>query len=145
MFTTALEPCIGQLARWMRRAAAWCRRPWSALELDPYQCCPAVHMCLQMLQPFSVTLHLHQATSALDAESEGLVQEALERAAAGRTVLVIAHRLSTVQGSDQVGHTSRPALLCPWVGLPIPGDSDGGPATVAVRRCDTGGLRGHAC
>ena len=45
---------------------------------------------------------LLQATSALDAESEGLVQEALERAAAGRTVLVIAHRLSTVQGSDQV-------------------------------------------
>lgn len=42
-----------------------------------------------------------QATSALDAESEGLVQQALERATAGRTVLVIAHRLSTVQGSDQ--------------------------------------------
>lgn len=47
-------------------------------------------------------IRLPQATSALDAESEGLVQEALERAAAGRTVLVIAHRLSTVQGSDQV-------------------------------------------
>jgi ABC-type transport system involved in cytochrome bd biosynthesis fused ATPase/permease subunit len=52
-----------------------------------------------------------QATSALDAESEGLVQEALERAAAGRTVLVIAHRLSTVQGSDQVvWHCSRVSL-----------------------------------
>jgi hypothetical protein len=49
-----------------------------------------------------VFVPLPQATSALDAESEGLVQEALERAAAGRTVLVIAHRLSTVQGSDQV-------------------------------------------
>ena len=43
-----------------------------------------------------------QATSALDAESEGLVQQALERVSAGRTVLVVAHRLSTVQGSDQV-------------------------------------------
>jgi hypothetical protein len=38
------------------------------------------------------------------------VQEALERAAAGRTVLVIAHRLSTVQGSDQVSST----IPLPW-------------------------------
>ena len=43
-----------------------------------------------------------QATSALDTESEALVQEALDRAAVGRTVLVIAHRLSTVQNSDEV-------------------------------------------
>jgi ABC-type multidrug transport system fused ATPase/permease subunit len=55
---------------------------------------------------------LPQATSALDAESEGLVQEALERAAAGRTVLVIAHRLSTVQGSDQVSSMTPSALRC---------------------------------
>ncbi len=43
-----------------------------------------------------------QATSALDAESEALVQEALERVEAGRTVLVIAHRLSTVKTADTV-------------------------------------------
>ena len=43
-----------------------------------------------------------QATSALDAESEALVQEALERVEAGRTVLVIAHRLSTVKTAQQV-------------------------------------------
>ncbi|XP_059963993.1 mitochondrial potassium channel ATP-binding subunit [Mesoplodon densirostris] len=47
-------------------------------------------------------LILDEATSALDSESESLVQEALDRASAGRTVLVIAHRLSTVRGAHQI-------------------------------------------
>ncbi|XP_022085601.1 ABC transporter B family member 1-like [Acanthaster planci] len=42
------------------------------------------------------------ATSALDAESEHLVQEAIDRAMVGRTVLIIAHRLSTVRNASQV-------------------------------------------
>ena len=45
---------------------------------------------------------IFQATSALDAESEHLVQEAIDRAMIGRTVLVIAHRLSTVKHASQV-------------------------------------------
>ncbi len=47
-------------------------------------------------------LILDEATSALDAESEHLVHEALERLLAGRTTLVIAHRLSTVKNADSV-------------------------------------------
>lgn len=47
-------------------------------------------------------LILDEATSALDAESEYLVQEALDRLMEGRTTIVIAHRLSTVHKADQV-------------------------------------------
>jgi len=47
-------------------------------------------------------LILDEATSALDAMSEGLVQEALEKLQAGRTTLVIAHRLSTVRDANRI-------------------------------------------
>lgn len=47
-------------------------------------------------------LILDEATSALDNHSEALVQEALERLMAGRTTIVIAHRLTTVERADKI-------------------------------------------
>jgi subfamily B ATP-binding cassette protein MsbA len=47
-------------------------------------------------------LILDEATSSLDTRSESLVQQALNRLMVGRTTLVIAHRLTTIQSADQI-------------------------------------------
>lgn len=47
-------------------------------------------------------LVLDEATSALDNKSEALVQQALTRLVHGRTVFVVAHRLSTIRNADRI-------------------------------------------
>jgi ATP-binding cassette, subfamily B, bacterial len=47
-------------------------------------------------------LVLDEATSALDSRSEALVQQALTHLVRGRTVLVVAHRLSTIRNADRI-------------------------------------------
>ena len=49
-----------------------------------------------------VQASVRQATSALDSDSEAVVQEALDRMMKDHTVLVIAHRLSTVRNADRI-------------------------------------------
>ncbi|KAF9477698.1 multidrug resistance protein 1 [Pholiota conissans] len=56
-------------------------------------------------------LLLDEATSALDTRSEGIVQNALDKAAAGRTTIVVAHRLSTVRDADHIYVMGQGAVL----------------------------------
>lgn len=56
-------------------------------------------------------LLLDEATSSLDAESEAAVVEALDRLRAGRTALVVAHRLSTVRDADVIFVLSHGAVV----------------------------------
>ncbi|KAG4170025.1 hypothetical protein ERO13_A12G120200v2 [Gossypium hirsutum] len=56
-------------------------------------------------------LLLDEATSALDAESERVVQEALDRIMGNRTTIIVAHRLSTVRNADTIAVTHRGKMV----------------------------------
>jgi len=57
-------------------------------------------------------LLLDEATSALDAESEHLVQKAIDATMQSRTTLVVAHRLSTVRKQTQPSRGQKAVLSC---------------------------------
>lgn len=56
-------------------------------------------------------LLLDEATSALDAESERIVQEALEKVMANRTTVVVAHRLTTIRNADLIAVVNAGKLI----------------------------------
>lgn len=56
-------------------------------------------------------LLLDEATSALDAESERVVQEALDRIMVNRTTIIVAHRLSTVRNADTIAVIHRGKIV----------------------------------
>jgi ATP-binding cassette subfamily B (MDR/TAP) protein 1 len=56
-------------------------------------------------------LLLDEATSALDAQSERVVQDALDKIMVGRTSVVVAHRLSTIKNADVIAVVFRGVLL----------------------------------
>ena len=49
-----------------------------------------------------ICVYKHEATASLDVENESAVQEALSRLLQGKTVLVIAHRMRTVEAADKI-------------------------------------------
>lgn len=95
------------------------------LPLGPYPSASAAYpRCLLQDAPILI---LDEATSSLDVENERLVQAAIEKLMEGRTVMVIAHRLSTVQNADQAraggcSRTCQPHAaawhLNAWAGRP---------------------------
>jgi hypothetical protein len=67
------------------------------------------HTAVLLMPPAAQILSRHEATATLDSESEEAIREALARLMRGRTVIAIAHRLSTLRNFDRVWSCCRAA------------------------------------
>lgn len=91
-----------------------------SLRIKPVLTCPLAGLAERIAIARAIVsdpkiLLLDEATSALDTNSETIVQDALDRASAGRTTVTIAHRLSTIRDADQIivltaGHILESAM-----------------------------------
>jgi len=78
------------------------RRRSSRARLDALHGTEAAHLVRARARPRTEDLILDEATSSVDTETEFRVRDALSRMVEGRTSLIIAHRLSTVQRADKI-------------------------------------------
>ena len=83
-------------------------------------------------------LLLDEATSALDAESEHLVSEALKRTMSGRTVVIVAHRLSTIRHADRICVIEKGVIVQMGSHESLMQDADGAYAKLVRRQLELG-------
>ncbi|GAB2213243.1 hypothetical protein Drorol1_Dr00021265 [Drosera rotundifolia] len=70
-----------------------------------------ISFCRKLILDYPKILLLDEATSTLDAESEQVFQEALDRVMANRRTVVVAHRLTTIKGADKIAVVKNGAIV----------------------------------
>ncbi|KAK6727494.1 hypothetical protein RB195_005277 [Necator americanus] len=90
-------------------------------------------------------LILDEATSALDSESEAQIQEAINRCAGKRTVLIVAHRLSTVEKADLIAVIQKGSVVQIGTHSTLMNDNDGLYRSLIPKQLFTSSFHNHCC